>query len=171
MEKDLVEVKQNSDASVKALEKKLHDAQSLVGELQCAISSHEAKGEKNAVTMADLENLLEEKENTIGRFQEENDSAARQMNKNLEKIRKLEGKLNDAVTKTNLYKSKIETTSQECLATIQQMETSKSEASASIRGYQKRLEELTQEKVEAERRMLGSAAAAIAVGILAYFVK
>ena len=138
MEKDLVEVKQNSDGSVKALEKKLGDAQSLVGELQGAISTLEAKGEKNAVTIADLENLLEERENFIGRLKEENDSAARHMNKNLEKIRKLEGKLSDAVTKTNLYKSKIETTSQECLATIKQMETSKSEASASIRGYQKR---------------------------------
>ena len=138
MERDLVDVKQNSAASVKALEKKLGDAQSLGGQLRSAISSLEAEGEKNAATIAGFENLLKEKENTIERFQEEQNSAAICMNNQLDKIRKLEGKLSDAVTKTNLYKSKIEATSQECLATIQLMETSKTEASASIRGYQKR---------------------------------
>ena len=138
LEKDLVGVKQNSTVSVKALEKKLGDAQSLVGQLQDANSGLETEGERNAVKIAELENLLKEKENVVERFKEEQDSSARCTNNQVEKIRKLEGKLRDAVTKTNLYKSKIEVTSKEFLATIEEMEASKAEASASISEYQKR---------------------------------
>merc|ERR1740123_2981675 len=108
----------------------------------------------------------------IERFQEEQESAAHRMNNQVEKIRKLEGKLSDAVAKTNLYKSKIEATSQEFLATIQQMEASKTEAAASIRGYQKRLEELARKEGQREKALVvGTAAAALAVGLLAYIVK
>jgi len=171
LEKDLVDVKQNSTVSVKALEKKLGDAQSLVIQLRDANSGLETVGEKNAVKIAELENLLEEKENVVERFKEERDSSARCMNNHVEKIKKLEGKLSDAVTKTNMYKSKIEATSQKFLATIEELEASKAEASASIREYQKRLEELAQQEDRREKALVVGTAAALAVGFLAYIVK
>merc|ERR1719239_202872 len=171
LEKDLVDVKLNSTVSVKALEKKLGDAHSLVGQLQDANSGLETVGERNAVKIADLDNLLMEKENVVERFKEEQDSSARCMKNHVETIRKLEGKLSDAVTKTNLYKSKIEATSQEFLATIEDMEASKAEASATIREYQKRLEELAQQEDRREKALVVGTAAALAVGLLAFIVK
>ena len=78
------------------------------------------------------------KENIIDKFEEEQESAAHRISSHVAKIGRLEGKLSDAVTKTNLYKSRIEEMSQECLATIEKIEASKAEACASIKEYQKR---------------------------------
>lgn len=70
-----------------------------------------------------------------------------------------------------VYKSKIEAKSQEFQVTIEEMEASKAEASASIREYQKRLEELALREDRREKALVVGTAAALAVGLLAYIVK
>ena len=138
MELDLVDVKQNSADTVVAFKEKLSDTQSLVKQLQGENTGLERVGEEYVAKIADLESQVKLKENIIDKFEEEQESAAHRISSHLAKIGKLEGKLSDAVTKTNLYKSRIEEMSQECLATIEKIEASKAEACASIKEYQKR---------------------------------
>ena len=135
VEQDFLEEKRNSAATIKALEEQLSEAHS---SLNLAKSGLEAASKSSAAKFRALEDLLLEKEDTIKRLKTEQDSSATQLNNYAEKIRKLEGKLSDAMTKTNLYKSKIEKSSEECLAAIELMEAGKAEASASIREYRKR---------------------------------
>ena len=138
MELDLVDVKQNSADTVVAFKEKLSDTQSLVKQLQGENTGLERVGEEYVAKIADLESQVKLKENIIDKFEEEQESAAHRISSHVAKIGRLEGKLSDAVTKTNLYKSKIEEMSQECLATIEKIEASKAEACASIKEYQKR---------------------------------
>ena len=138
MELDLVDVKQNSADTVVAFKEKLSDTQSLVKQLQGENTGLERVGEEYAAKIADLESQVKLKENIIDKFEEEQESAAHRISSHVAKIGRLEGKLSDAVTKTNLYKSRIEEMSQECLATIEKIEASKAEACASIKEYQKR---------------------------------
>ena len=138
MELDLVDVKQNSADTVVAFKEKLSDTQSLVKQLQGENTGLERVGEEYVAKIADLESQVKLKENIIDKFEEEQESAAHRISSHVAKIGRLEGKLSDAVTKTNLYKSRIEEMSQECLATIEKIEASKAEACASIKEYQKR---------------------------------
>ena len=138
MEQDLVDVKQNSADTVVAFKEKLSDTQSLVKQLQGENTGLERVGEEYVAKIADLESQVKLKENIIDKFEEEQESAAHRISSHVAKIGRLEGKLSDAVTKTNLYKSRIEEMSQECLATIEKIEASKAEACASIKEYQKR---------------------------------
>ena len=138
MELDLVDVKQNSADTVVAFKEKLSDTQSLVKQLQGENTGLQRVGEEYVAKIADLESQVKLKENIIDKFEEEQESAAHRISSHVAKIGRLEGKLSDAVTKTNLYKSRIEEMSQECLATIEKIEASKAEACASIKEYQKR---------------------------------
>ena len=138
MELDLVDVKQNSADTVVAFKEKLSDTQSLVKQLQGENTGLERVGKEYVAKIADLESQVKLKENIIDKFEEEQESAAHRISSHVAKIGRLEGKLSDAVTKTNLYKSRIEEMSQECLATIEKIEASKAEACASIKEYQKR---------------------------------
>ena len=138
MEQDLVDVKQNSADTVVAFKEKLSDTQSLVKQLQGENTGLERVGKEYVAKIADLESQVKLKENIIDKFEEEQESAAHRISSHVAKIGRLEGKLSDAVTKTNLYKSRIEEMSQECLATIEKIEASKAEACASIKEYQKR---------------------------------
>jgi len=167
VEQDFLEEKRNSAATIKALEEQLSEAHS---SLKLAKSGLEAASKSSAAKFRALEDLLLEKEDTIERLKTEQDSCATQLNNYAENIRKLEGKLRDAMTKTSMYKSKIEKSSEECLAAIELMEAGKAEASASIREYRKRLEELAKQGYRLKALVLG-AAAALSVGLLAYNVK
>merc|ERR1719422_1279897 len=167
VEQDFLEEKRNSAATIKALEEQLSEAHS---SLKLAKSGLEAASKSSAAKFRALEDLLLEKKDTIERLKTEQHSSVTQLNNYAENIRKLEGKLRDAMTKTSLYKSKIEKSSEECLAAIELMEAGKAEASASIREYRKRLEELAKQGYRLKALVLG-AAAALSVGLLAYNVK